>query len=112
MEHAGVERRRVADVTQLLHHILLLIGAAHVHRLDQDSARHDPLAALVELDVEREGAGGKQPDLLEGLDEVRLVVDSDVQVVLVAGHVAEEAAEPALGVDRRADVFARLQASR
>lgn len=111
MEHARVQRRRVADAAQLFHHVLFLIGAAHVHRLYQESARYDLLVRIVELDIQRTGADRIQPELLQGLVEATLICDGHVQIIPVIRYVFEKIAQPALTVELRADVFARLEAS-
>lgn len=89
-----------------------MIGAAHIHRLYQEPARHDLFVRVVELNVQREGAVRKEPELFEIFYEVVLVCNVRVQILLIACYVVDEATEPALGVDRSTDVLTRFETAR
>lgn len=86
-----------------------MIRVGDIEGLDQETGSDDLVALFVELDVEREGVGWEEPDVLQVLDESLLRVQRDVQVVVVSLCVGDEGPQPGLSVERGGYVRGVLQ---
>lgn len=63
MENCHVDWRVLANLSQIAHHLFLVVGVGDVDGLDQESRRLDFGFILVELHVEGEGVAGVEPVL-------------------------------------------------
>lgn len=77
MENCDVDRRILADVSQIFHHLLFVISVADVDRLYQKSRSLDACLVFVELHVERKWISRVKP-ILKDYESVRASMNIEI----------------------------------